>query len=388
MEHAWCRDVARDAAVRAAEDGRDRPLPTLKECIAGMFPKSGSASSPVDQENKGDGMRTERVTLEVVHGAIASINDQRWWDNRLWIEPQKGESVRVVSDEEREAALPDVSDQDGDRVAIDWQGLTKVLQAERDAANRERDAAVAESERRLRLCETMKRDGDSARFHAAVAQARVAELEEARKRFDTALEEARDASGINDFIVQRDEAFDERDAAIRERDELRKSWLRSEESGTRLLAQRNAALDAADGLRKRVAELEAASGGGEGEVDAWGVVRDGNVQSVTHRSFRKEADRVAEKWGGTVVPLYRAPPQPRGWLTGEERDLIAWIVDGDAYTEKAQSIAKGLLARSTPLEVVKPNEKHYHHITCSSRDADWIAALAAAGVAVKEVADA
>jgi hypothetical protein len=151
------------------------------------------------------------------------------------------------------------------------------------------------------------------------------------------------------------------------------------------LAQRNAALDAADALRKRVAELEAASGGGEGEVDAWGVVRDGNVQSVTHRSFRKEADRVAEKWGGTVVPLYRAPPQPRGWLTGEERDLIAWIVDGDAYTEKAQSIAKGLLARSTPLEVVKPNEKHYHHITCSSRDADWIAALAAAGVAVKEV---
>jgi hypothetical protein len=53
----------------------------------------------------------------------------------------------------------------------------------------------------------------------------------------------------------------ERDAAIRERDELRKSWLRSEESGTRLLAECNAALDAADGLRKRVAELEAASGG-------------------------------------------------------------------------------------------------------------------------------
>jgi hypothetical protein len=280
------------------------------------------------------------------------------------------------------------------------------LQAERDAANRERDAAVAESERRLRLCETMKRDGDSARFHAAVAQARVAELEEARKRFDTALEEARDASGINDFIVQRDEAFDERDAAIRERDELRKSWLRSEESGTRLLAQRNAALDAADGLRKRVAELEqsimlcsgscgfagrstqAASGGGEGEPVAFGV----RMKSGTFKGFlfpsREKASKCAELITDEVVAFFQEPPQPRGWLTGEERDLIAWIVDGDAYTEKAQSIAKGLLARSTPLEVVKPNEKHYHHITCSSRDADWIAALAAAGVAVKEVADA
>jgi hypothetical protein len=33
-DHAWCSDPPRDAAVRAAEDGRDRPLPTLKEAIA------------------------------------------------------------------------------------------------------------------------------------------------------------------------------------------------------------------------------------------------------------------------------------------------------------------------------------------------------------------
>jgi hypothetical protein len=377
-----------------------------------MFPKSGSASSPVDQENKGDGMRTERVTLEVVHGAIASINDQRWWDNRLWIEPQKGESVRVVSDEEREAALPDVSDQDGDRVAIDWQGLTKVLQAERDAANRERDAAVAESERRLRLCETMKRDGDSARFHAAVAQARVAELEEARKRFDTALEEARDASGINDFIVQRDEAFDERDAAIRERDELRKSWLRSEESGTRLLAQRNAALDAADGLRKRVAELEqsimlcsgscgfagrstqAASGGGEGEPVAFGV----RMKSGTFKGFlfpsREKASKCAELITDEVVAFFQEPPQPRGWLTEEEREAVQWAADA-AYDKQhpAEDTLRSVLARSTPPEVVRvpfwksKNSQHqpFMEELMARRDAEWIAALAAAGVAVKEV---
>jgi hypothetical protein len=43
------------------------------------------------------------------------------------------------------AALPDVSDQDGDRVAIDWQGLAKVLQSERDALQ----ARVAELESQL-----------------------------------------------------------------------------------------------------------------------------------------------------------------------------------------------------------------------------------------------
>ena len=37
MTHAWCHDIARDAAVRAVEDGRDRPLPTLEEAI-GMLP--------------------------------------------------------------------------------------------------------------------------------------------------------------------------------------------------------------------------------------------------------------------------------------------------------------------------------------------------------------
>ena len=74
MTHAWCKDIARDAAVRAAEDGRTGPLPTLGECIA-MIPKSGSASSAVEQENKGDGMRTERITLEVTHDLDARLAD-------------------------------------------------------------------------------------------------------------------------------------------------------------------------------------------------------------------------------------------------------------------------------------------------------------------------
>jgi hypothetical protein len=388
MEHAWCRDPSRDERVRAAEDGRTGPLTTLEECIERQKqtarPCGGTDPAPSRGERGAadTGMRTERITLEVTHNAALSAREWRMW--RTIFDPRYGESVRVVSDEEREAALPDVSDQDGDRVAIDWQGLTKVLQAERDAANRERDAAVAESERRLRLCETMKRDGDSARFHAAVAQARVAELEEARKRFDTALEEARDASGINDFIVQRDEAFDERDAAIRERE----SW--------KLLADRtNERLSAAEA---RVAELEAASGGGQQKPDAWGVVRDGNVQSVTHRLFRNKAGDIAEKLGGTVVPLYRSPPQPRGWLTNEEREAVEasrefWQVEcdstlGDDTDRRYLAALSNLLARSTPPEVRLVRHLNYfdcHGDRVDAFDAaDVLAALVAAGVEVAQ----
>ena len=36
MTH-WCRDLSRDEAVRAAEDGRKGPLPTLEECIERVF---------------------------------------------------------------------------------------------------------------------------------------------------------------------------------------------------------------------------------------------------------------------------------------------------------------------------------------------------------------
>jgi hypothetical protein len=71
-----------------------RPLPTLGECIDGMFPKSGSASSAPEQKNKGDGMRTERITLEVTHDLDARLSD---WIVEV-VDESLGlmESVRVV----------------------------------------------------------------------------------------------------------------------------------------------------------------------------------------------------------------------------------------------------------------------------------------------------
>jgi hypothetical protein len=383
--HAWCRDVASDAAVRAAEDGRDRPLPTLEECIetafsAGvrdsfrkveeawsMIPKSVSASSAPEQENKGDGMRTERVTLEVTHDDNDGHIQFRNWDQMLFGEQNgvrfPGESVRVVEDDrilaaskklievDQEAALrgfdtttfqrlwisaiarvlglelarPPRSkcDNPGDGsipspgilaspALVEAHQQIAALTAERDAAIREREKAVAESERRLRLCETMKRDGDSARFHAAVARARVA-------------------------------------------------------------------------------ELEAASGGGKGEPVAWRVEYRGFIELYSVEQFATER---ASEVRGTVVPLYRSPPQPRGWLTEEESDALFRIV-ADEWPPQANgvrdSIIRSLLARSTPPKVVKPDrwrDDIYDGdriVVGDQRDAEWLAALAAAGVEVKEV---
>ena len=61
MTH-WCRDISRDEAVRAAEDGRSGPLPTLEEAIAAASPLPGRVEGThwADWER----LRDERDTLK------------------------------------------------------------------------------------------------------------------------------------------------------------------------------------------------------------------------------------------------------------------------------------------------------------------------------------
>jgi len=247
---------------------------------------------PVSKTGEGQsGLRTERVTLEVTHDDNDGHIQFRNWDQMLFGEQNgvrfPGESVRVVSDEEREE-FPSSCPIAGGTVVVNGEDMVTLSEFLRHTTKLTQEAGVAK----------------------------------------------------------------------RERDELRKSWLRSEESGTRLLAERNAALDAADGLRKRVAELEAASGGRE---------------------------------------------QPRGWLTESERELIGKLRknvaaihllhverDANGFAEAVQQSVKtvdSLLARSTPPEVVLPCswKTIQGELVCLHREV--IAALAAAGVAVKEVGD-
>jgi hypothetical protein len=214
MTHAWCHDTARDAAVRAAEDGRDRPLPTLGEAIArpfacaacggfgmdhrcresceecdgsgrAMIPKSVSASSAPEQENKGvrmtksdrqaadyraeaiarpfagaakcsstvsekgegqSGMRTERVVLEITQFNDGGYKPVSEWDWEFFLRGEAltdGESVRVVEDEEREGVC-----NRADMVTLEVTEVAEIVR-ERDTAIRERDelkARVAELE--------------------------------------------------------------------------------------------------------------------------------------------------------------------------------------------------------------------------------------------------
>ena len=201
----WCKDIARDAAVRAAEDGRTGPLPTLEQAIARPFAEAAKRSVPVSKTGEGQsGMRTERITLEVT-GALG-------W--RVHVNGVDVESVRVV-------------------------------------------------------------------------------------------EEARNVTS-----------------------------------------------------REGSCDAQAASGGGDHFADASKMVE-----------------------------------QPRGWLTEDERDIIAGIADDDEFTEEGQNIAKGLLARSSPPEVVL---RDFPPDTIRNLDWHYLAgwnqcmnlakkAISAAGVSVKEV---
>jgi hypothetical protein len=149
-----------------------------------------------------------------------------------------------------------------------------------------------------------------------------------------------------------------------------------------------------------------ANGGGEAEVVAlsWQheasegilalehmlyVFRDDERPTVRHRM--EKLRRLVEVCRDHIVPLYRQPPQPRGWLTEEEREALTTVLfeAKRTYHKKYDGVikaVKSLLARSTSPEVVRPERwTDMRVVIGNQRDAQWIAAIAAAGVAVKEV---
>ena len=69
MSHAWCRDIPRDEAVRAAEDGRSGPLPTLEEAIDAVTERR-----PVDAGGGGNvtGLRVVDNTAERITQALTA----------------------------------------------------------------------------------------------------------------------------------------------------------------------------------------------------------------------------------------------------------------------------------------------------------------------------
>ena len=176
------------------------------------------------------------------------------------------------------------------------------------------------------------------------------------------------------------------------------------------------AIAAAERLLTQPRPAVPASGGGEGGPVAWGVM---SSADPPHRVGLHWDQELAERWARqkqsdyttqlTVFPLYRQHPQPRGWLTEEERKCIegvrtlltgmsaakdpekvlleSWVLK--AERDRIVSSFDDLLARSSPPEVVKPQglggPKLDQETTIQRRDRQWTKAITTAGVAVKEV---
>ena len=191
----------------------------------------------------------------------------------------------------------------------------------------------------------------------------------------------------------------ERDDAARNRDRLHGELGEVRQQLATAILERESLREQLESVACRAAAAEtalesspAASGAAGTEVVAWGVRRNGEISCVTHRMFRSMAQRSVEQFGGTVIPLYAAPQPAPGWLTAEEREVLE-LVASDAETSAVRPrwknvarVIHALLARSSPPEVVRPKWwEDIRSVIGDQRDADWLAALAGAGVTVKEV---
>ena len=128
---------------------------------------------------------------------------------------------------------------------------------------------------------------------------------------------------------------------------------------------------------------------------AWAILRGGHFIAATVNKIA--ANESCKDNGGTVVPLYAAPQPAPGWLTAEERGLIEGMMESASAFPQTMHwhsglsvretllVMESLLARSSPPEVVIPFVDPALARIVYGRDSEWLAALAAAGVTVKEV---
>ena len=367
--HPWCLDPSRDEAVRAAEDGREGPLPTLEEAIAEAFANEAKCSPAVSETGEvQSGLRTERVTLEITHdgkhGPVAQ------WPFECG---SHGKGVRVV--EEFGTALP--------RVVEDMAAEIKRLDAERDAAIRERDTLRAEG-----ITQALTAD----RFAAAVIEAdtlraRVADLE-------SQLESVACRAATAEMALESSGQADEEDANIG-------YALRLFVDGRRVLSheldrqQAGAFLIAADHLAKYLrTEYQAQfdeSAPAASELPPPAAFLDARHDPIAPTS----GERIRAKKLSPAASVAAGT----GWLTPEEQEAIMYLVANrsqfapqtphEERRNAACQVCHALIARSTPPEVVLPL---YCGMPAPITQGVWDdcirrvrAALAAAGVTVKEV---
>jgi hypothetical protein len=348
MEHAWCHDPGGDAAVRAAEDGRTGPLPTLGEAIARPFGFDKASAQRACDEVKSwpeDVQKDCRFVLgDLLEQGVERLQAlvEAWRYGKGLLEARYPDMIpKSVS-----ASSAVEQENKGDGMATKAEKLA-YYRAEA-IARPFADAA--------KLAPDANADGEANQ----AAQAASGGGEESK--------EVKNDPTIGQMI---EDTCKQLATAMRVADiEKRRG----------------------DNLHSRVKELEAASGGGEGEPVAYFVKwadKDWGVQDQTFRTLERAQDYIkdekSEDENPQIVPLYSAPPQPRGWLSQEERQLLESFRGERINTSRDIVMIDALLARSSPPEVVKPFVDPALPRIVYGRDSEWIAALAAAGVAVKEV---
>ena len=195
--------------------------------------------------------------------------------------------------------------------------------------------------------------------------------------------------------VPRDEAVRAaEDAAAKERQPL-PEWRDLPERVARLealLSRSGKNADSDGDLGSKCTERESAADA-EPVADLWGVqyVHRDTISDLSVRETKAEAIRLLENSGGigTVVPLYRAPPPPRGWLTAEEREAVETARDyfddddhGDSECVFIARVLKQLLARNSPPKVRLPADPECSTVADYGRA--WRECVDAVRAALKE----
>jgi len=356
----WCKDTARDAAVRAAEDNRTGPLPTLADVIAAPFAEPAKRSPTVSETGEGQsGLRTERITLEVTHDLDARLSD---WIVEV-VDESLGlmESVRVV----HEPKLASHANADGE-------------------ANHAVQAASGGGVIREMTDILRSETADADEKHAALATLVEAvcpgwALTQAASGAAVAWEhDIPTPHGTGRGVVLIDPF---------EYPELWEEATGMPVSNARPLVYKSAQAASGGGDAQGVSagtssapagdsgqngRLEAASG--SGKPVAW------MCEWTDHVSLHHTKTDAEDEANGDIVPqpLYRSPPQPRGWLTEDERKWIEYMKGNCVLPYAGMACMEAILARSSPPEVVLSLSAYLVR-------ENVIAALKAAGVAVKEV---
>ena len=374
--HPWCSDVPRDTAIRAAEDAAASERPSLpdhrelpkivaemrehhSEMIGQLFKRvaaldaarlfgvteSRSADARTEETSQtarpcggtdpappcgergaaGKDIRTERVTLEITHVG-AWPHPSKWaWHAILddSISAADGESVRVVPQSDAAAEVERLRAEVASlQQNVRWTELDRLTAwRERDAATKERDRWCAQSG-----------------MHEKAANAA------------TARADAKEAT-------------------------LRGCAESMAKANREITAER-------DALKARVAGLEALQKTqqlADAEPVAWAATRD-NGSIADAGTSRREMEHISGMMGGTVVPLFLAPPPQRGWLIQLEREALTRAMwSGERMDADADCVA-ALLSRNSPPRVQMPkvwgNKERVIYVE------EMRAALAEAGVEV------